>query len=351
MQRPTYLQNTPDLSDRAVQGMGTVLPPHITPKSGQFVLVDGAGNKKLHGATLDFVVADIADHVAKLYYPPDRPWTPDSADPPECFSQNGIGPSRDAVTPQARTCAECPNNVRGSKISPTGASVKACRDEVLLAVIVPQYPNMLFQMKVTPGSFKNWRKHIEEAKNVSPGDHVGTILTRATFDPEAPNEILFKAVAYPDEATWTARTKAISTKSTDILVGRLDRPRELPAPAAQQVGMMAAPTTGGQLQGSTPPAVQDGFGQQAAPPATQAQPEPQKRHRRTKAEIAADEVAKTPQAPNPQPQMAPFRPDTPPAGNGAAFGINPNPPGPSADIQASLDAAFGAKPTGGAFGS
>jgi hypothetical protein len=52
--------------------------------------------------------------------------------------------------------------------------------------------------------------------------------------------------------------------------------------------------------------------------------------------------------------MAPFRPDAAPApaANGSApFGISPNPPGPSADIEASLQAAFGAKPAGGGFGS
>jgi hypothetical protein len=89
---------------------------------------------------------------------------------------------------------------------------------------------------------------------------------------------------------------------------------------------------------------QDGFGQKA---------EPQKRHRRTKAEIEADN-ARAAQAQPAANQMAPFRPEAPPApaGNGAApFGIATQPPGPSADIQASLDQAFGAKPAGGGFGS
>lgn len=344
MQRPSYLTNAPDLSEKAVTGLGSVLPPHVSIRGNKFTLVDGAGNKKQLGDTMDFLVTDIGDHVGKMYFSNPQ-WSPDADDPPDCWSTNGVGPSRDAINPQARTCAECPHNVRGSRISAMGSSIKACRDEVVIAIVHPQFAGMLFQFKITPGSFKNWRKHVEEAKNVSPGDHVGTILTRATFDPDQSGVVVFKAVAYPDEATWGARTKALATKSTDILVGRLDRPRELPAPASQQA--LPQPQQTAPVQQIS----QGGFGQPAASQVTQAQPEPvqQPRKRRTKAEIAADEAAKS--TPNPQPAKAPFRPEAPPAGNGAApFGINPNPPGPSADIQASLDAAFGAKPASGGFG-
>lgn len=366
MQRPSYLQNAPDLSERAVTGIGTPLPPHVSIRGNKFTLVDQAGNKKVLGDSMDFLVADIGDHVGKMYFAnPD--WTPDSDDPPDCWSTNGIGPSRDAINPQARTCAECPNNVRGSRISKmSGASIKACRDEVIIAIVHPQFPGMLFQFKITPGSFKNWRKHVEEAKNVSPGDHVGTVLTRATFQEDVNGTVVFKAVNYPDEATWTARSKALAGKVTDILVGRLDKPRELPAPETARP--LPAPA-GSPAQPAASEAPSSPFGQPAATPssspsAPSAQPEPeqQRRKRRTKAEIEADNAKQQNTAPTAFGQasqsMAPFRPEAAPAANGSApFGINPNPPGPSADIQASLDAAFGAapgggsKPTGGAFGS
>jgi hypothetical protein len=357
MQRPAYLQNAPDLSDRAVSGLGTPLPPHVSIRGNKFTLVDGAGNKKLLGDTMDFLVADIGDHIGKMYFSnPD--WTPDADDPPDCWSTNGVAPSRDAINPQARTCAECPQNVRGSRISKmSGASIKACRDEVLIAIVHPQFAGMLFQFKITPGSFKNWRKHVEECKNVSPGDHICTVLTRATFQDDVNGTVVFKAVSYPDQATWEARSKALAGKVTDALVGRLDRPREGLAAIVQErsPGMTDQQTAKLEhhLQNPTEPAhhtatnmvqPQDGFGQKA---------EPQKRHRRTKAEIEADN-ARAAQAQPAANQMAPFRPEAPPApaGNGAApFGIATQPPGPSADIQASLDQAFGAKPAGGGFGS
>lgn len=342
MQRPAYLSNVPDLSERATQGIGTVLPPHVSIRGNKFTLVDGAGNKKLVGDTMDFLVADIGDHGGKMYYA-DPNWTADSNDPPDCFSMNGVGPSRDAIRPpmlkdgsrQVKTCAECPMNERGSRISKmSGAEVKACRDEILTAIVYPQFPSILFKLTITPGSFKNWQKHVEECKNISKDDHVGTILTRATFSDDKSGVLVFKAVSYPDEASFKTKLSALAAKATDLLVGRLDRPRELPAPAATQ--QIAPPAAAAQS-----PA----FGEATAAQQPAAEPEQPKRRGRPRSQSEQPAQGQAP--------IAPFRPDAAPQPNGGApFGIQ-QAPGPSADIQASLDAAFG-KPaggSGGAFGS
>lgn len=338
MQRPAYLSNVLDLSERATQGIGTVLPPHVSIRGNKFTLVDGAGNRKPIGDTLDFLVIDIAEHTGKMFYKNPN-WTPDSDDPPDCWSMNGVGPSREAINPQARTCAECPNNVRGSRVSNMGSSIKACRDEVVTAIVVPSVPNLVFQMKITPGSFKNWRKHAEECKNIGQrsgaAESVGTIVTQATFEPDVNGVLVFKAVSYPDETTWKVRTAALGAKATDLLVGRLDRPRELPATARQQIAPPAAA------------AQSPAFGEATAVPPP-AEPEQPKRRGRPRSQPEQPAQGQAP--------VAPFRPDAPPAqpNGGAPFGIQ-QAPGPSADIQASLDAAFGAqapgKPAGGAFGS
>lgn len=343
MQRPAYLTGVPDLSERATQGIGTVLPPHVSIRGNKFTLVDGAGNKKLVGDTMDFLVADIGDHGGKMYYA-DPNWTPDSNDPPDCFSMNGVGPSRDAIRPpmlkdnsrQVKTCAECPMNERGSRISKmSGAEVKACRDEILTAIVYPQFPSILFKLTITPGSFKNWQKHVEECKNISKDDHVGTILTRATFADDKSGVLVFKAVSYPDEASFKTKLSALAAKATDLLVGRLDRPRELPAPTATQ--QIAPPTA----------AQSPAFGEATATQQVSAEPEQPKRARgRPRSQPEQLAAAGQPTGPI----MAPFRPDAPAAqpNGGASFGIQ-QAPGPSADIQASLDAAFG-KPTGGTSG-
>lgn len=363
MTRPAYLNtNLPSLSERAVQGMGSVLPAHISIRGNQFTLVDAAGNKRPHGPTLDFLVADIADHVCKMFYQnPD--WTPDSNDPPDCWSANGVGPSREAINPQSPTCAACPQNVRGSRISKMGSVVKACRDEVWMAIILPQYAGMIFQLRITPGSFQNWRKYVEEVKNLrvdpSVAEDVGTVLTQAVFDTEQSGVLRFKAAAYPDQATWAAREKALAGKATDGFVGRNDRPREGTAAIVQQQtpGMTNQQTArlehrlDNPVETVTQTTTGHPFGAQGAVPAQPEQPAQQKRKRRTQAEIAADNAAQTQPA---QPTMAPFRPTAPvaPNGQGTSFGISPNAPSPTAEIEQSLANVFGApsKPAGG-FGA
>ena len=356
MQRPAYLTGAADLSERAVQGMGSVLPPHVSIGGNQFTLVDAAGNTKPLGIELHFLVTDIADHTCKMYYA--KEYKNDSADPPDCWSANGVAPSIEAINPpmlrdgsrRVNTCAECPMNERGSRISKiSGAAVKACRDEVWLAVVIPQFPTMPFQFRLTPGSFKNWRGYVEECKNLGKQtgaeEHVGTILTKATFEAGVNGVLEFKAVSYPDEATWKGRTAALSARMTDVLVGRNDRPRGLPAPAATPA-LAAPPPPNPQSTGFNPTANQPTT-ISVAPPAEQ----PARRGRKPRQQ-AVEPVQQA------GPALAPFRPqasEQAAQGNGAPFGIAANPPNPSAEIQASLDQAFGAAPGtpggGPAFGS
>jgi hypothetical protein len=356
--RPAYLDdNLPTLNERATQGLGALLPPHISIRGNQFTLVDAAGNTRAHtmevtlpngqrqqqAAPLEALVADISDHVCKQFYAnPD--WTPDSNDPPDCWSANGVAPSRDAVNPQARTCAECKQNVRGSRVSKmSGAAIKACRDEVWTALILPQYVGMIFQLKITPGSFQAWRAYCELVKTRA---DLGQIMTRVTFEPGVNGVLRFEPTGeWAPQALYEARKKALATRTTDSFVGRNDVPRQaieaptspLPPPAGQP----PAPNAAFQSTITAPPQQNVQPAQAASP----SEPQHQRRKRRTQAEIAADNAAQNPG----QPAMAPFRPAepqqapfaAPQQNSGAPFGINPNPPGPSAEIEQALKGVFG----------
>jgi hypothetical protein len=370
--RPAYLDdNLPTLNERATRGLGALLPPHISIRGNQFTLVDAAGNTRAHtmrvtlpngqtqeqAAPLEALVADISDHVCKQFYAnPD--WTPDSNDPPDCWSANGVAPSRDAVNPQARTCAECRQNVRGSRVSKmSGAAIKACRDEVWTALILPQYAGMIFQLKITPGSFQAWRAYCELVKARA---DLGQIMTRVTFEPGVNGVLRFEPTGeWAPQALYEARKKALASKATDQFVGRNDVPRQgLEAPAERPLLQQGGSQVGAPLAGSqstqqaslgtqnTTGVITSGFG---AAPAAQIEQPAQRRKRRTQAEIAADNAA---QGVGKSPALAPFRPAEPAASvqapfaapqqnSGAPFGINPNPPGPSAEIEQALKGVFG----------
>ena len=104
-QLPAHLQNrAQSLITHAADGMGGLLPPHISIKDNRFTFVDGAGYRRTHEQiTLDVIVCDLSEHMNKRFYEYD--YEPGADDPPTCWSANGVGPSIDAIEPQASTCA------------------------------------------------------------------------------------------------------------------------------------------------------------------------------------------------------------------------------------------------------
>jgi hypothetical protein len=237
---PAYLQSrtVQDFTDYASDGLGAALPPHVSIRGNIFTLVDAGGQEFEPLQQLDCVIVDRSNFACKRFYPPDKPWTPNSDDPPLCWSTNGVGPSINAPIPQARTCVECPNNVRGSAVSKiSGASIKACRDEFHMAILLPTMPDMMFQFVLTPGSFDNWQAYTAKFKNSNV--RISMVVTRMSFVPKINGVIEFASVAYVDEATNGIVVRALAEKATDLLVGRLDTPR---------VAAIAAPAVHGHVQ-------------------------------------------------------------------------------------------------------
>lgn len=254
-QLPAYLQQRQSrtVTERAAAGLGASLPPHISIQGNSFTLIDAAGNEQNEGGIIDVCIADVSDVNCKRFYG-DKKWTPDSKDPPVCFSANGIGPSRDASQPQNSICATCPKNERGSAISQiSGASIKACRDEKWLAIILPKYPTMMFQLVLTPGSFKNWRDFLKPFE--THGIDISDSVTSISFEPKvngvlqfAPAQLPQGGIIWIDENTFKTREASLLGKSTDILVGRTDVPIQaaLTPPAAQAEPAPAQNGFGGQ---------------------------------------------------------------------------------------------------------
>lgn len=330
---PAHLQNrqSRNLTGKAVAGLGALLPPHISIQGNTFTLIDAAGNEQTVGATLDCVIADISDHNCKKYFA--KAWEPGSNEPPDCWSANGVAPSRDAVSPQARTCAECPQNVRGSKISAiSGASIKACRDEKWLALLIPSIPNMLFQLVLTPGSFDNWKAY--NKKFEGNGIDLDFVITRLGFQSKTNGVVTFDAPGFVEPQITALVDAALAEKKTDMLVGRNDVPRD-PSLMPPQ-GQSAAPLAIAAAPTAATPLTATGFGSAPTSPAAQpaSSPSDGRRKKRNTAQVEAPAAQQA--AP-----MAPFRPQEAPApqGNGQfgmAEGVAPNP-----EIASAIASVFG----------
>lgn len=348
-QLPAYLQNrqSKTVTDRAAAGLGGSMPAHISIQGNSFTLIDAAGNEQNEGGTLDVCIADVSDVNCKRYYG-DKKWTPDSNDAPLCWSANGVGPSRDASQPQNAICATCKHNERGSAISAiSGASIKACRDEKWLAVIPVKYPTMLFQLVLTPGSFKNWKTFLKpfETHDVDISDTV----TRLSFEAKATGVMAFTPAQTPqgqviwiDENTAKAREAALTGKATDALVGRNDVPIQAPLAAPVQTAQITHQQPAQEAQpnpfdqNAATPSMQTAQPQQAAQlPATPASPSNGRKKRNTAEVLPAQTGAFGGQAP----AQAPFMPAAQPNG-GVAFGMAEG-AAPNAALQSTLDNLFG----------
>ena len=328
---PSYIKardpNTQSLAQRGLAVVGAGQGPYLSLKGDRFTLIDAAGNQQpIQTLHFDVCIIDINDHISKMYY--ESSYDPTSTEPPVCWSDNGVAPSSQvsAGNAQSLTCADCKQNVWGSKVSSMGSEVKACRDEQKVAIIVPGMPNNVFRLTIPPNSLKDWRAYL--VKFQSAQFDIFDVVTRLTILPEG-KKLQFNPAPTPwlDDATVACRDKALAAKASDIIVGRLDRPRQgaSPAPSAAIPAVAEQQHPLPETQPfPTQPVVQ--------PTAVQAAPvEAPRRRRRTNAEIAAANQA-PPAAGGqaPAPAMAPFRPEAQPNGPaGPAFGVGqgvaPNP--------------------------
>ena len=242
---PAFLQR-PDLfaeADKTIAGIGGGQPPSISIRGSRFHLVDAAGDElHIQNLALDVIVLGGNEHLSKTYYPgaydANAP-----AQPPTCWSDNGVAPSAQAATPQSPTCAACQYNAWGSKVTPQGSQVKACTDSKKLAVVlaadtpyqsqsgaagVAKALEQVYLLRVPAASMRGWADYAKEMRGR--GAPVIGLVTRIAFDPEAAYPlIVFQAISFVTEPVFkTCQIHAASAAIAEA-VGSLDQPRALPA--------------------------------------------------------------------------------------------------------------------------
>lgn len=135
-------------------------------------------------------------NISKNFYL--KKFTEGSNEAPDCYSMDGVTPDPGAPHPQAKTCAACPKNVFGSRISESGKKAKACSDARRIAV-VPEgdFANERFGgpmlLRVPATSLQELANYGKTTK--AKGYPYNTIITRISFDMDtAYPKLTFKAV-------------------------------------------------------------------------------------------------------------------------------------------------------------
>ena len=168
---------------------------------------------------------------------------------PDCWSNDGIKPEASAKAPQAKTCMECPKNVKGSGSNGQG---KACRYERRLAVLVAGDPSGdVYQITVPGGSlfsnnkgnlygFEGYKKFLL-ANNAAPD----TVITSLIYDPETDTaKLWFKAASFLNVQQAAAVDVAQKDPNTDrylkLTAAAVDGAKAIAAP--EPVVAIAPPT-------------------------------------------------------------------------------------------------------------
>lgn len=154
--------------------------PKISTRASRYRLVED-GVETVVGTTMDVVIVGTNPHVSKIWY--SKPYDGATDVRPDCWSNDGITPDESIAAPFHSNCAACPNNILGSKTTPTGAKSKICADQRHLALVAAADPSKVYGFTVTISAFKALREYMKELDNY--GLWPQEVVTVLGFDEQA----------------------------------------------------------------------------------------------------------------------------------------------------------------------
>ena len=284
--------------------------------------------------SIEVVILGASKFVAKTYY--GSQYSEGSDDAPDCASIDGVLPDPGVPHRQAQTCAICPHNAWGSRVTPDGKQAKACADNKRLAIVpLANLRNEAFGgpilLRVPPASLSELAGFGNKLQSL--GIPFYAIATKIVFD---------TTVSYPKFLFTPMR--ALTDAEADVVLELMHVPQIIQITTQGQQGERpVAPATQAPVATTQAPVAQ-APAPQPAPAPVAAQPAPQPAQQPTQSPFggpAQGAPAPAPvAAPQPTPQGNPFgggsgsngpaapQPDTtpvnPPQG-GMVFGGQPSP--------------------------
>lgn len=249
--------------------------PRISIRAGRYRLVED-GVETPVGVSLDTIIVGANPRVSKVFYA--KAFDASASDVrPDCWSNDGLKPDASVTAPVHGQCADCPNNVLGSKILPSGAKSKMCADQRHLAVVAAADPTKVYSMTVPVSGMKALREYFKELGNYGIGPE--EVVTELGFDDAASfPKITFKQKGYVPEKAITRVDALLDSEPVKVATRVLSMPSGPALSAPKAAPQIAAPA----------PAVDDAYEEEPPAPVKAAKPA-------TKPEVApvkaSDELA------------------------------------------------------------
>lgn len=238
-QLPAIYQQLGDDSDALTAGLSGSFGI-ISIRSGRFRVKYQGGEHPLLDAnqnplaSLDVVIVRANAALSKTFY---RNGYQDGSDEaPDCSSSNGVTPDSHIQAPIAAECARCPNNVFGSRITPSGSKVKACADVRRLAVVpASDMANEAFGgpmlLRIPAASLGNLADYSRSLRQR--GLNSRAVVTRISFDLDASYpKLMFRPARMVEEGEIPLVLAAAQNPVVETIIsaGQVDSPPQVAAP-------------------------------------------------------------------------------------------------------------------------
>jgi hypothetical protein len=257
---------------------------------------DGDGPRN----SIEVVLIKASPAISKIFYK--QGYVDGSNAAPDCWSANGQTPDASVQNKVSPTCANCPMNAWGSRVTEAGKQGKACSDSRRVAVVpVADIANELFGgpmlLRIPAASLKDLKSYGDALNSYQYPYYA--VATRVAFDPkEAYPKFVFSAVRplTDDEARQVMELRedrkvgAVLSETVDAVASPAAAP--VPASPFEQAPVPASPFE----QPVTQPVTQQGnpAPQPAAAPAQPVQQPAQQPAQQPVQQPVQQEVPKNP---------------------------------------------------------
>lgn len=187
----------------------------ISIRGGLFrLMVNGQELEHTNERHMDVVIVNASPAVHRTFYAANYNAT-QKAPPPVCWSSDSIGPDAAVVEPQAKDCASCPQNIKGSGANGS----KACRYSRRIAVVLANQDasgnyvlgDDVYQITLPAqsifGNGKTDKRPLHEYTDYvrTKGESLMSVVSRMSFDTDSATPRLgFRAVGRLSDAQFDA---------------------------------------------------------------------------------------------------------------------------------------------------
>lgn len=142
---PTWNTTQPEFASGVRRGFAVVSLRgkvwRIVHQGAERPIMRAGTNPPEPAASVDVVLVRANLGLSKVWY--QGGYQEGQQDAPDCFSNDGVRPDRSVTTPQCASCAACPKNVWGSKVTEQGKPTKECSDSKRIAILPVAAPEIL----------------------------------------------------------------------------------------------------------------------------------------------------------------------------------------------------------------